>query len=157
MFAFEWSKECSVGIPEIDAQHRHLIELLGELSRCVRAGDSSSLAPTALMKVHKYAEQHLQREELILRRRGYPGYQEHKAEHDAYRTKVVSLQLQYNRRDLGIRIANFLTEWWKCHILTSDQQYASFFRLNQNHRPIASVARPESEQSPSFGQAGHQP
>lgn len=128
MQPFEWSEECSVGIPELDAQHRQLIELLGELARCARSGDSVKFAPIALQKVMQYAERHLQREELVLRVRGFPGYLEHKAEHDAYRKKAASLELQSERRDLGIRIANFLTEWWRSHILTSDQQYARYFR-----------------------------
>ena len=128
MQPFEWSEESSVGIPELDAQHRQLIELLGELGRCARSGDSVKFAPIALQKVLQYAERHLQREELVLRIRGFPGYLEHKAEHDAYRKKAAFLELQSDRRDLGIRIANFLTEWWRSHILTSDQQYARYFR-----------------------------
>jgi hypothetical protein len=70
---------------------------------------------------------------LLLRIRDYPGYAAHKAEHDAYRKKAVSLRLQYDRRDLGIRIANFLTIWWGSHILTSDQQYARFFQCNRTN------------------------
>ncbi|MEO8369246.1 MAG: bacteriohemerythrin [Candidatus Solibacter sp.] len=128
MHTFEWNQHCSVGIPEIDAQHRQLIELLGELSACVRKGDSRSLAPTALVKVISYAERHLQREELILRVRAYPGYATHKAEHDAYREKAAALQHYRDRRDVGIRVANFLTEWWRSHILVSDQQYARIFQ-----------------------------
>jgi hemerythrin len=85
------------------------------------------------MKVTKYGERHLQREELMLRLRGYPGYAEHRAEHDAYRNKVASFQLQYDRRDLGIRIANFLTEWWRSHILISDQQYGHFFQCKRTN------------------------
>jgi hemerythrin len=128
MQPFEWSEEFSVGIPELDAQHRHLIELLGELVRHTRSGKSGTFAPATLQKLNRYVEQHLQREELVLRIRGYPGYREHQAEHDAYRKKIASLQVHADRRDLDIRIANFLTEWWRFHILTSDQQYARFFR-----------------------------
>lgn len=125
---FEWSEESSVGIPELDAQHRHLIDLLGELVKCTHSGESGGFAPTALKELNRYAEWHLQREELVLRIRGYPGYREHKAEHDAYRKKAASLQVHSDRRDLGIRIVNFLTEWWKFHILISDQRYARYFR-----------------------------
>jgi hemerythrin len=128
MQPFEWSEECSVNIPELDAQHRHLIELLGELQKCARLGDRSGSLPTALSRMNRYAEQHLQREELLLRIRGYPGYAEHKAEHDEYRKKLSSLQVYSDRRDLGVRIANFLAEWWKFHILNTDQRYARFFR-----------------------------
>jgi hemerythrin-like metal-binding protein len=128
MQPFEWSEAFSVDIPELDVQHRQLIELLSELTRCVRSGESAKFASAALQQVIEYAERHLQREELVLRVRGYPDYLEHKAEHDAYRQKVAALKIRSARRDLGIRIANFLTEWWKSHILTSDQQYARYFR-----------------------------
>ena len=128
MRPFEWSEDCSVGIPELDVQHRQLIELLAELRRCAHLADGAKLAPAALQAVVDYAERHLQREELVLRVRGYPGYLDHKAEHDLYRQRVASLQVQTGRRDLAIRIANFLTEWWRSHILTSDQQYAHFFQ-----------------------------
>jgi len=137
MQPLEWSAECSVDIPELDAQHRHLLELLSELVKCATSAESGGLAPTALKKLSTYAERHLQREELLLRVRGYPGYVEHKAEHDAYRKKLVALQAQSDRRDIGTRISNFLTEWWRFHILTSDQQYARFFRS----RPTSGNAR----------------
>lgn len=123
----EWSEECSVDIPELDAQHRHLLELLSEIVKNAPSGESGGLGP-ALKELNRYAERHLQREELVLRVRGYPGYAEHKAEHDVYRTKLASLQAHSDRRDIGIRVVNFLTEWWRFHILTSDQQYARFFR-----------------------------
>lgn len=132
MQPFEWRDESSVGIPELDAQHRHLIELLGELVRCPHSGENGGFAPTALKEVNRYAEQHLQREELVLRVRGYPGYTEHKAEHDAYRKKVASLQVHSGRRDLSVRIVNFLTEWWRFHIRISDQRYARYFRGRPN-------------------------
>ena len=74
MQPLEWREESSVGIPELDAQHRHLIELLGELVRCAHSGESGGFIPTALQEVNRYAEQHLQREELVLRVCGYPGY-----------------------------------------------------------------------------------
>jgi hemerythrin-like metal-binding protein len=133
MQSFEWSEESSVGIPELDVQHRHLIELLCELVRRVTSGEGGGFAPTAIEEVNRYAEWHLRREELVLRIRGYPGYPEHKAEHDAYRKKAASLQVHSGRRDFGIRIANFLTEWWKFHILISDQRYARFFRRQRSN------------------------
>jgi len=134
MLAFEWREECSVGIPELDLQHRHLIELLGELVKRTFSGDRGGFALTALQEMNRYAEWHLLREELVLRVRAYPGYAEHKAEHDAYRAKLAALLLQSGRSDLGTRIANFLSEWWRFHILVSDQRYARFFRRKAETR-----------------------
>ena len=131
MQPFEWTEDCSVDIPQLDAQHRHIIELLAELRKCADIGESAALVPTALDRMVKYAESHLEREEFVLRIRNYPGYAEHKTEHDAYRKKLASLQAQSGRADSGVRITNFLAQWWKFHIQTSDQQYARFFRLQQ--------------------------
>jgi hemerythrin-like metal-binding protein len=130
IYPLQWREEWSVGIPELDAQHRHLIELLDELVKCTRSGGSCGFSPKALNEITRYAEGHLRREELVLRIRGYPGYTEHKAEHDAYRAQAASLQLQYARRDVDVRIANFLTGWWRFHIRISDQRYARFFRCH---------------------------
>jgi hemerythrin len=128
MQLLEWSEDYSVGIPELDIQHRQLMELASELIRVVNLGESVKPDPAIIEKMAEYAERHLQREELVLRVRGYPDYLEHKAEHDAYRRKIVALRAQPDRRDLGVRIANFLNEWWKSHILISDQEYARYFR-----------------------------
>jgi hemerythrin len=118
---FEWSDEYSVGIPQLDAQHRQIIDLLGEFKACVDGAEAGKLVAAALNKVNAYARFHLEREELLLRVRGYPEYAGHKAEHDAYRQKVATLQSQWIRRDIAIRIGNFLSEWWRYHILTSDR------------------------------------
>jgi len=128
MSQFEWTEKCSVGIPELDAQHRHLIALLGELEKCMQSGEGDGVVVEALKELSRYAETHLQREELVLRVRGYPGYAEHKAEHEVYRTKLAALQVQSERGDFAVRLTNFVTEWWRFHVQGSDQQYARFFR-----------------------------
>jgi hemerythrin-like metal-binding protein len=128
MQPLEWRAEFSVHIPQLDAQHRQIIELIGELRACAQSGKADQLVPAALDKIDCYARAHLKREELVLRVRRYPGYAEHKAEHQAYIEKVASLRVRSDRRDIGVRISNFLMEWWRNHILTSDQRYARFFR-----------------------------
>ena len=127
MLQIEWRQEYSVGVPELDAQHRHMIELLAGLVKFTNSG--GVVDPfTALAEVNRYAEEHLQQEEMILSVRGYPDYARHKAEHDDYRKKAAALRTRAHKRDFGTEITKFLVEWWKTHILNSDQQYARFFR-----------------------------
>ena len=127
MQQIKWREEYSVGIPEMDAQHRHMIELLAGL---VKFTDSGGVVDplTALAEVNRYAERHLQQEELMLRIRDYPEYVRHKAEHDEYRKKAAALQARTRSRYFGAEITSFLVEWWRTHIVTSDQQNARFFR-----------------------------
>ena len=127
MLEIKWCEEYSVGIPELDTQHRQMIELLAGLVKFTSSG--GVVDPfTALVEVNRYAEHHLQQEEMILSVRGYPEYARHKSEHDAYRNKVAALQARAHRRSFGREITSFLVDWWKSHIVTSDQQYARFFR-----------------------------
>jgi len=110
MLQIEWRQEYSVGVPELDAQHRHMIELLAGLVKFTNSG--GVVDPfTALAEVNRYAEEHLQQEELILSVRGYPDYARHKAEHDAYRKKAAALQARARKRDFGTEITKFLVEW----------------------------------------------
>ena len=124
-----------MGIPVLDAQHKRLFELLGEVMRSSAPG-AAGASTEALAEVKAYADQHLEQEELLLRVRGYPEYAEHKAEHDAYREKAAVLQSQAGRRDFNVRLVNFITEWWRFHILVTDQRYAKFFRAKEG-RPSA--------------------
>jgi hemerythrin len=126
MQQIKWSEEYSVGIPEMDAQHRQLMELLGALAKFASSGGVVD-PRTAIGEMKRQAEQHLQEEELMLSIRGYPEYARHKAEHDAYRAKAAALEAQSGRRDFGTRITTFLTEWWSNHILHSAQEYARYF------------------------------
>jgi hemerythrin len=38
------------------------------------------------------------------------------------------LELLADRPDFSVRLTNYVIEWWRFHVLTSDQQYARFFR-----------------------------
>ena len=125
---FEWTEKCSVGIPELDAQHRRLIELIAELVGCMQSGDNNEQAAAALKELNRYADTHLQREELVLRVRGYPRYLEHKAEHDSYRARLDALLVHSERADFLVRLTNFVSEWWRFHVLGTDQEYARYFR-----------------------------
>jgi hemerythrin-like metal-binding protein len=140
MQPFEWDEKFSVHIPQMDAQHRQIIELLDAFRKCAQSSESRQLAPAAMEPLNQYAQRHLRREELVLRVRGYPEYAAHAAEHAVYLKKVALLQAQLERRDISIRITNFLTGWWKYHILHSDQEYARFFRGQAI--AVTSTARP---------------
>ena len=129
MQRFEWTDELSVGIPRLDAEHRQILQLLRDLRACAYGEDTAKLLPRVADELTRYAEGHLRREELLLGLWKYPRFEEHRAEHDHYRARVETLLNQLARRDIGVRVTNFLCAWWREHILTSDQAYARHFRL----------------------------
>jgi hemerythrin len=123
----EWSERFSVPIPRLDQQHRQIFALLNQL-RELNAPESDQAAAATLEKLVQYAGDHLRLEEIVLHVRGYPGYSEHKAEHDEYRAQIARYQASPRQNHQGVRLANFLSLWWRHHIMTSDQKYAAFFR-----------------------------
>src|SRR4051794_2436240 len=110
MRAFEWTEECSVHIPLVDAEHRQIVELLRQLRTCASGDGSASLVADAVEQLTRYADRHLRREEMLLRIRRYPRYAEHKAEHDDYRANVAALRAQLGRRRARVRVSNFVNE-----------------------------------------------
>jgi hemerythrin len=54
----------------------------------------------------------------------------HKAQHDAYISKMKDLQKQATTGECGVPIAfmSFLQDWWTKHILSSDKEYSSFLK-----------------------------
>ena len=77
MGPFEWDDKYSVDIPQMDAQHRQIIELLDDFRKCADSSERDLLIQAALESLNQYAELHLRREELMLRTRGYPKFAEH--------------------------------------------------------------------------------
>lgn len=59
----------------------------------------------------------------------YPGYRQHRDEHDRFAAKAHELKERMDRVGfvLTLEILNFLREWLRNHILKVDQQYSAHF------------------------------
>jgi len=58
-----------------------------------------------------------------------PGFETHKAEHQALVEQVVKLQgkLKAGKASISFELMHFLKIWLTKHIIESDKQYAPFF------------------------------
>jgi hemerythrin len=123
-----WNQRYSVSVPQLDSQHRQILDLLQEMKQDALGGEAAERVPAALEKLNRYVVLHLRREERLLSAVRYPQSEEHRREHDSYLEKVAAIQtdLQRGRRDVAIRLTNFLGSWWTHHILTSDRQYGRY-------------------------------
>jgi hemerythrin-like metal-binding protein len=88
----EWKDRFSVGIAELDAQHRGLLDLINKIGELADTrGTVNSSAFGALNEMIRYADNHFRTEEGYLQRYGYPGYREQKKEHDAFVERAFSM------------------------------------------------------------------
>jgi hemerythrin len=125
----EWHSDLSVGIQEIDEQHKVLIGLLNEINEAIQQRRGKAVAKTVLDKLIDYTRIHFAVEESIMRILNYPGYEEHKEVHTTLMDGVTSLSKKLENENLaiGFELQNFLKNWLIKHILTTDKHYTEHF------------------------------
>ena len=79
---FLWSDGYSVGNKKIDDQHRQLFTIFGSLSHAIESGDAVFGVEKSLMQLRGYVKNHFRYEESLMKKGRYPGYIDHKKNHD---------------------------------------------------------------------------
>ncbi|MDR9435650.1 MAG: bacteriohemerythrin [Thiohalophilus sp.] len=125
----QWSDELSVGIEEIDNQHRILVDLLNELHRAIVEHRGSEAAHRILAELLEYTRIHFAVEESLMRILGYPDYEEHKHHHELLINEVqeLSQKLEAGKKSVNFELLHFLKMWLTKHIMEEDRQYTSHF------------------------------
>jgi len=124
----EWRDEYSVGIEAIDKDHKRLLNLINQLQTAVHYQTEDTFVDEAIDALVDYTKSHFAREEKLMQDHEYPGYTEHKKEHEAMIAKVGELLEEIQRdRDTGVEKAvQYLKNWLIKHINGTDQQYSGY-------------------------------
>jgi hemerythrin-like metal-binding protein len=134
MALINWSGEFSVGVKELDEQHKKLILIINELFTLYTEKKFASTDVTPIFAaLMDYADQHLSTEEYYFTLYNYPNKATHVAMHDAYRQKIATLKKEYdtnNSEKTLFAINNFLNDWWVWHINNVDKEYTAYFNAN---------------------------
>jgi hemerythrin-like metal-binding protein len=90
-----WNDTFSVGVAEMDAQHRKLLILINQLVDChaARDGMTSEKFHDVLSGMFDYAQVHFKAEEDYLQRIGYPQLSAHEKEHVAFVEKMTTYSM----------------------------------------------------------------
>lgn len=114
----------SVGIDEIDAQHRRLIEFVA----AIIPGDTIG-SGAVLDEMLKQAARHFASEEAFMARIGYPDLPEHAVEHKML-TQILAAygrELESGKTDVEA-LKHFMFRWLIDHIVDDDRKIGEFFR-----------------------------
>ena len=122
-----WKEEYSVGIEEIDKDHKKLINLLNQFTTAYDYAMSESYEREALNDLVDYTKYHFEREEALLQANDYPEFEDHKAQHQKMIQQVNDFVNLYNAEGhkAMAEISDFLSNWLINHIQGSDKEYAS--------------------------------
>ena len=122
----------SVGISEIDEEHKKLI---GILNKAVFANehDGNTVETLELLgDMIEYSHKHFSTEKAYMLKFKYPEYQLHKKEHLDFTDKTVVSYNNFISGDYKIvnEILEYLKQWLVNHIQVTDKKYIDCFKKN---------------------------
>jgi hemerythrin len=126
-----WKAEYSVGIDEIDDQHKMLIDCIANLERSIEDNDEKqrwTAIHYAIVQLSDYTRIHFSVEESLMRILDYPQRETHIAQHKVFVSFLQDIQRKSITRDVTEdQIARFLRDWLLMHISNEDKNYAVWF------------------------------
>lgn len=128
MSMVQWNDEYSIGIQEIDEQHKLLVELINDLYMAMAQKGARDRVGEVLGRLVDYTKVHFAVEECLQRMFGYPGYEAHKKIHDTLVQQAVELMEKYKAGDAGVGMEALflLKDWLIGHIMEKDTAYAPY-------------------------------
>lgn len=129
MAFIDWSdKDFSVGIVEIDDQHKQLVNLINELHSSMMARKAKEILGEVIDELIEYTAYHFSTEEKYFDQYGYEETDAHKKIHKDFVNEVLKFQkdVQSNKLFVSSKILNFLKNWLLNHIKVTDKKYMAF-------------------------------
>lgn len=124
-----WDEKYSVGVREVDLQHKKLVEMVNTLHDAMKAGKGKDALASVLQDLINYAASHFATEEKYMTKFNYPAYPTHKNEHEKFVKQVLDFQKDFNsgKAVMTLEVMNFLKNWLVNHILGTDKKFGPFF------------------------------
>lgn len=130
----QWSDEYSVGIDEVDEQHRGLINLVNRAHAAVIEHASSADVETLVHALEAYTVQHFRDEEGYMEAARYPKLPQHRQAHAAFIERVAAEKAKLLAGyPLQLDLVRFLRDWLVNHILRMDKEFGRFEQAQAAH------------------------
>ena len=127
---FYWNKNFEIGIPDVDRQHRVLVDLINGLGASITDGGKLPQVQTLLTQLADYAAGHFSEEEALLDASQLPDEEktQHRRAHRGFieKTEGIVQRTDLLRAEIAEELLDFLTTWLISHILGSDTKFARF-------------------------------
>lgn len=124
---FEWRDEYSIGVEEIDAQHKRFVSIMREAYAVGNASQQDPAVIKVVDELTKYTQFHFQSEEQLMRLYFYPKYVDQKKEHDRILKELESRLTEIRRNNAGLAsLLLFLIKWFVNHTTYEDRMMGEF-------------------------------
>jgi len=126
-----WSEGISVGVEQLDNDHKALINLINELYDAMQAGRETDVLESIFGRLIDYTHTHFLREEQLMDKYNFPGLAAHKIQHVELTTRVQQFHKKFMAGEspsLSLELLALFKTWLISHIRVSDFQYRPYLK-----------------------------
>ena len=123
-----WGDVLSVGVDEIDEDHRKLVNIFNILNHSITEGASPEYLAAVLEELINCTVWHFSHEERLMLKYGYEDTEEHKTEHHELIESAKELQLNILQgyKAIAEKDIEELEHWLTGHILSTDMKFGTY-------------------------------
>ncbi|RII25405.1 MAG: hemerythrin [Geobacter sp.] len=130
--AVEWSEKLATGNDDIDNQHKELFRRFNNLLDACHQRKGKEEVSKLILFLGDYVRTHFSMEESLQKRCSFPGYSDHKKQHDGFIHDLKKLEQQFNLEGatllLVIQTNQTMMDWLINHINSTDKKFAEYLR-----------------------------
>jgi hemerythrin len=126
-----WNDMLSVGVPEMDDEHRRFIARVNDLNKAIIESEDKATVERTMAMMLAEAAHHFEHEQELLARWNYPETGEHTAKHAELTAQFDRVMQEFADTDIsfvwalkGLHVKQLLVE----HLLKDDMKYRDFLR-----------------------------
>lgn len=132
---FEWKNTYSVGIKEIDKQHKNLLgigeKLVYVMENTTKGLDQYDEIKRLLKELYEYTIYHFNSEEELMKKHDFLELPSHQFQHKLFVKKLEAMDLDgfdNDQLESTNQLLDFIANWITEHILKEDQKYSKIIR-----------------------------
>lgn len=126
-----WRDSFALGIPQIDKQHKELCDQIDKLQEASMKGQGSAEVLKILNFLESYTVKHFSDEEKLQQQLKYPQFQQHKAKHTEFISKIAKMKKEATDKGVNLTLVislnQMISTWLIEHIKTADADYAKYY------------------------------
>jgi hemerythrin len=127
-----WQQQMTLGVEELDAQHREIFRRAQLADEALSSGSSSNVTGELVGFLLDYCQEHFDSEQRLMESKAYPASAQHSQQHAWFSgtVRVVRQDLAEGAPDdeIAKRLNELLLRWLVNHIATFDAAFANWMR-----------------------------
>ncbi len=128
----EWDESLSVGVAEIDDQHKRIFENFNAFSKACSNGNGAEKLNELFWFLGSYVATHFASEERLMQMIGFADYPKHHELHTTFISYVDALMARFSKEgpseDLIATVNALMKDWLVEHISVMDRSIGQFVR-----------------------------